>query len=187
MPLQKLPYHKLERLIVDHLSTYEEENTLELIREFRMVKKRGYLTKSELEHVCYWKSERAIWLIRENSPYLIRKRTGDTFATRSERKKLDLLTSLKGVSVPMASAVLMLHNPKKYGVIDTRAWELLYTLGTVKTNSRGAGFRFNEWYRYLVIIRYFANKLHVNARDIERTLFKVHKAYQEGTLYQLKQ
>ena len=28
MPLQKLPYQKLERLIVDHLSTYEEENTL---------------------------------------------------------------------------------------------------------------------------------------------------------------
>ncbi len=184
MPLQTIPYEKLEPLIADHLSTDEKENTLELVREFRMVRKRGYLTKSELERVCYWKSQRAIWLIRENSPYLIRKRTGDAFATRSERKKLDLLTGLKGVSVPMASAVLMLYNPKRYGVIDTRVWELLYTLGTVGTNPRGTGFRFGEWYQFLVIIRYFADKLHVKARDIEKTLFKVHKVYQEGTLYQ---
>ena len=184
MRLHTIPDKKLESLIVNHLSTDEEENTVELIRELRTARKRGYLTRTELERVCYWKSPRAIWLIRENSPYLIRKRTGYAFATRSERKKLDLLTSLKGVSVPMASAVLTLHYPKRYGVIDTRVWELLYTQGTVATNPRGTGFCFNEWYRFLVIIRYFANKLQVKARDIERTLFKIHKQYQEGTLYQ---
>ena len=184
MPLQTIPYEKLEPLIADHLYTDENENTLELVRKFRIVRKRGYLTKSELEQVCYWKSQRAIWLIRENSPYLIRKRTGDSFATLCERKKIALLTDLKGVSVPMASAILMLYNPKTYGVIDIRVWKLLYMLGAVGTNPRGAGFRFDEWYQYLVIIRYFADKLHVKARDIEKTLFKVHKVYQKGTLYQ---
>ena len=159
MPLKTIPYQKLEPLIVNHLSTGEEKNTLELIREFRTVKKRGYLTKSDLERVCYWKSPRAIRLIRENSPYLVRKRTGEAFATRSERKRLDLLTSLKGVSVPMASSVLMLHDPKRYGVIDTRVWQLLYAMGTVKINPRGAGFHFNEWDQYIGIIRYFAHKL----------------------------
>ena len=36
---------------------------------------------------------------------------------------------------------------------------------------------------YSIIIRYFAKKLSVSARDIERTLFYVHHNYQKGNLY----
>lgn len=77
----------------------------------------------------------------------------------------------------------MLLNPKRYGVIDIRVWELLYKLGTMKSNPNGKNFKFNEWYRYLVIIRHFAKKFDVKARDIERTLFYVHQDYQKGNLY----
>jgi len=84
----------------------------------------------------------------------------------------------------MASAILMLTNPKKYGVIDIRVWQLLYAIGTVKTNPKGLNFSFQEWYRYLKIIQYFAKKYKVKARDIERTLFQVHKLYQDGLLYE---
>ena len=78
----------------------------------------------------------------------------------------------------------MLTNPKSYAVIDIRVWELLYALGTVRTNPRGMAFTFEEWYRYLKILRYFARVYSVKSRDIERTLFQVHQRYQEGTLYQ---
>lgn len=90
---------------------------------------------------------------------------------------------LRGISVPMASALLMLLDPKRYGVIDIRVWQLLRELGAVKKNAGGVGFGLNNWYQFLMIIRYFAKKLRVKARDIERTLFVVHREYQAGRLY----
>jgi hypothetical protein len=83
----------------------------------------------------------------------------------------------------MASAILMLTRPERYGVIDIRVWRLLHALGSVRKNSRGTGFTFNNWFNYLSIIRYHAKRLGVSARDVERTLFKYHKEIQVGPLY----
>jgi hypothetical protein len=111
------------------------------------------------------------------------KITQAAFATRSEQKKLSLLTSLSGISIPMASSVLMLTDPRRYGVLDIRVWQLLYAMGAVATNADGVGFQFWQWYQYLKILRYFSGKYGVGARDIERTLFQVHSLYQKGPLY----
>jgi hypothetical protein len=87
------------------------------------------------------------------------------------------------VSVPMASAILMLLYPKRYGVIDIRVWQLLYKIGTVTKNPKGIGFSFANWYQFLKVIRYFAKEFGVTARDVERALFVAHKKYQKGRLY----
>jgi len=184
MPLGKLPFKNLEPLLKENLSRQEEPKTKKLIKRLSVVKKRGYLTKSELEDVCMWKSPRAIHHIKSNSESKIKRKTKQAFGTQIERKKLKLLTSLSGVDVPMASSILMLTDPKNYGVIDIRAWQLLYKIGTVKTNPNGKNFTFKEWYRYLKIIRYFAEKFKVKARDIERTLYEVHQQCQKGKLYE---
>ncbi len=183
MALKKLPFKRLQHLIGLHLSTKESAPTQRVIDELSVSRKRGSLTKPELITVCRWKSARAIRHIRRNRADTIRKVTQTAFRTRSERRKLSLLTSLCGVSVPMASSILMLTNPSRYGVIDIRVWQILYRMGTVRTNADGLGFDFKEWYRYLTILRYFARRYKVNARDIERTLFRVHTLYQKGTLY----
>jgi hypothetical protein len=91
--------------------------------------------------------------------------------------------SLDGVSLPMASAVLTLLNPRRYGVIDIRVWQLLYGIGAVTKNPSGVGFTFSHWHQFLMIIRQFAEEFHVSARDIERSLFSAHQAYQKGNLY----
>jgi len=183
MPLQKLPYARLEPLIRQHLSTAEDETTTALIRRLRAARKRGYLTASELEAVCYWKSPRAIHHIRSNSPAAVRAATRLALTTKSERKRLEALRQLRGVSVPMASALLMLIDPRRYGVIDIRVWQLLHKVGTVTKNEAGVGFNFNQWYQFLMVLRHFARKCGVKARDIERTLFLVHRKYQTGRLY----
>jgi hypothetical protein len=77
----------------------------------------------------------------------------------------------------MASAILMLLYPRRYGVIDIRVWQLLHTVGSVRKAPSGVGFSFNNWYQFLMIIRYFAQKHGVKARDIERTLFLVHRHF----------
>jgi len=77
----------------------------------------------------------------------------------------------------------MLLNPRRYGVIDIRVWQALHHLGTVTKAPSGIGFSFKNWYQFLMIVRYFAKKHGVTARDIERTLFIISKRYQDGLLY----
>jgi len=183
MPIKTLPYDNLDTLIKNNLSTQEHVPTQELIDFLKTAKKRKYLEKEELEKICRWKSPRAIQLIKSNSEKDIFTTTKEAFATRSERSKMEILTRLNGVSYPMASAILMLLNPKRYGVIDIRVWEMFYHLKLVTTNPKGTNFKWNEWYRYLVLLRYYAKKYNVKARDIERTIFIVHKEFQVGNLY----
>jgi len=83
----------------------------------------------------------------------------------------------------MASAILTLTNPQQYGVIDIRVWKVLYRLGSVSSRPSGVGFDFKHWYRYLVILRYHARRLGVDARAVERTLFFHHRRYARGNLY----
>jgi len=181
--LGKLPYKQLRILLKDHLVLREDPDTAKLIRELRQARRRGHITTAELEKICRWKSARAIHHIKKNSAVRVRTATRRALATQDEGRCLEALMSLDGVSLPMASAVLTLLNPRRYGVIDIRVWQLLYGIGAVTKNPSGVGFTFSHWHQFLMIIRQFAEEFHVSARDIERSLFAAHQAYQEGTLY----
>lgn len=157
--------------------------TLQAIRLLSTVKKRGWLRKEELIAVCYWKSPRAIRLVESNHPLTVKKITQSVFTTKSEEDRMYFLLQLRGVSVPMASAILMLTDPKRYGVIDIRVWEILCETGDVTSNKKGINFKFEEWHQVLVILRQYSKKLKVSARTIERTIFQVHKKHQDGLLY----
>ncbi len=183
MRIKKPKYESLGELLADELVTEEDPATSELIKSLRHVKKDKVLNKKELLMICKWKSPRAIRLCEENHPGTIRKLTKEAFTTRSERKKIECLTKLKGVSLPMASAILTLVNPKRYGVIDIRVWQLLFAIKSVKSKPRGVGFTFNYWYHYISKLRYHAKKLGVSVRAVERTLFLHHRKLQKGRLY----
>ena len=183
MALRRVPYDRIEPLIREHLSHEEDEPTARLIRQLRAARERGYLTRAELEAVCRWKSPRAIRHIRANTPHEVRAATRTALETRSERRRLSALMQLQGVSVPMASALLTLLYPRRYGVIDIRVWQLLHEVGTVTSNAGGVGFTPQNWDQFLAVIRFYSKMLRVKARDIERTLFNAHKAYQKDRLY----
>jgi hypothetical protein len=183
MALRRVPLRSLESLVRDHLDTAEDEGTAALMRALRGARRRGHLTRAELEAACRWKSPRAIRHVRANPPAAVRAATRAALRTRSERRRLAALTGLRGVSVPTASALLTLLDPRRYGVIDIRVWQLLHRVGTVRTNAGGAGFGFDHWRQFLAVIRDLAARLHLTARDVERTLFGVHRKYQRGTLY----
>jgi len=74
-------------------------------------------------------------------------------------------------------------DPKKYGVIDIRVWQLLHHLGAVDGNPGGTKLTDAQWERFLTLIRTLADTFGVSARNIERTLFLVHRKYQSGRLY----
>lgn len=183
MSLKRLPASGLEPLVRRYLSAEEDEATVKLIGRLQRAKTRGYLTATELEAVCYWKSPRAIHHIRKNSAARIRAVTRSALATGSERRRFESLLELDGVSVPMASALLTLLDPKRYGVLDIRVWQLLHATGAVTKNARGVGFTPANWHEFLTILRRYSLKFRVKARDVERTLFWIHREYQAGNLY----
>lgn len=184
MPIQKLPRRPLTALLRAHLDPEEDAPTAKLIGELRTAKGRRHLTKGQLERICKWKSARAIQLIRQNTHHSIKDATRAALSGRSERARMNALTGLRGVSIPMASAILMLLRPDRYGVIDIRVWQVLHQIGVVHGNRRGSSFTVRQWLAFLSVIRQSAKKLGVTVRTVERTLFKIHKVYQVGRLYE---
>jgi hypothetical protein len=184
VPLGRLPGRRLERLIRVHLDVREDALTRRLIAELRRARARGYLTPAELQAVCRWKSPRAIRLVRANGARQVRALTGRALGSRDEEGRLRALTRLRGVSVPMASAVLTLLHPRRYGVIDIRVWQLLHAAGAVSGSPRGVGLGFAHWRQFLEIVRRLAATLGVSARCVELALFHVHREYQRGRLYE---
>jgi hypothetical protein len=183
MAIRKPPYSSLGELLSKELVKEEESETADLIRSLRRVKKDRVLTKQELISICHWKSPRALLLIEQNHPATVRSLTRKAFATRSEQARIAYLTGLRGVGLPMASAILTLVDPKRYGVIDIRVWQLLFSLKSVRSNPDGIGFNFQNWYHYLCILRHHAKRLGVKVRQVERTIFLCHQSLQTENLY----
>ena len=181
MPPQR--YRDLRGLLKRELVHKDEDETAALIRELRHVKKERQFTRDEFLRMTHWKSPRSIRQCRRNRASTIRRVSRAVFRTRSERDRLALLTSLRGVGVPTASAILMLSDPKRYGVIDIRVWQMLYRLNSVRKKPSGVGFNFSDWFHYLTKLRYHAKEFRTSVRMIEWTLFLAHKNAQKGKLY----
>ncbi len=181
--MTKKQYSTLEEILENELDTKEEAETLTLMKTLETVKIRGYFTKEEFLKMGMWKTPRPKRSYQNNSEGNTKQVSKGVFSTNYEKRRIDLLTSLNGVSIPVASAILTLTDPKKYGVIDIRVWQILYEYGSVKIKPTGTNFNFKNWYSYLMKLRYYAKKFKVKPRDVERTLFCYHKKMQKGTLY----
>ena len=175
-------YATLEEMLIDNL-VEETEKARDLTTQLKRSKKRGYLTKKEFLQICLWKSPRPKRHYEENSEEEIKKTTKKAFLTPHEITKINRLTKLMGVSIPTASAILALTDPKNYGVIDIRVWKVLRKFDLVRDNPEGINFTPKQWYKYLIKLRYLAKKLKKPARIIELTMFFHHKEIQKGKLY----
>jgi len=133
--------------------------------------------------MCRWKSPRAQRHYLKNAPARIREASRCALAARSERRRIEHLLTLDGVSVPVASAILTLLYPRRYGVLDIRAWQMLYAVRGVDANPAGRGFTVAQWIRYLETLREHARRLRASARAVEYTLFLCHRKRQRGRLY----
>lgn len=176
-------YKDVKELISENLIATEDEHAEIVIREMKDVLKKGYFTKDEFMKMGMWKSSRPKNRYLTNTENEIIEISKKVFATKYEKRRIDLLTRLHGVRIPTASAILTLSDPKNYGVIDIRVWQVLYKYGSVLVRPTGTNFSFQNWYNYLMKLRYFADFFEVNARDIERTIFYYHRETHEGKLY----
>jgi hypothetical protein len=95
-----------------------------------------FLTASEFDDILQWKLGQQIGRQRAkraaNTDELIRQVTGLALSLHHADKtyetelRLAILCALRGVAVPVASAVLALVFPEQYAVIDFRVWHCLF-------------------------------------------------------------
>lgn len=88
--------------------------------------KRGHIYRDELRKIGQWKSGGRIdHHLKQNNPTYVEQRSTVAFQTNSDVVKVEALTELKGVQVPVASAILTMHEPTNYAVVDYRAFRAL--------------------------------------------------------------
>jgi hypothetical protein len=176
-------YRSLAVLLRRELTRDEDPHTQTLIQRLTHVRSRREFSRAEFLLMCRWKSPRAMHHYRRNSAVRIRGVSRATLGTRDERRRIELLTGLRGVSVPIASSILTLIDPGRYGVLDIRVWQLLWALDVVDSKPRGRGFSADDWQQYLTVLRRHARQLGAPVRAVEYTLFQCHRKWQTGRLY----
>lgn len=179
----RVPYRDLSALLRALAVRPEDPGTAALIARLRPVRRAGFFGRAQFIAMCRWKSPRALPHYRRHSAATIRRVSRAVLATRDEARRMALLTALKGVSVPTASAILTLLEPRRYGVLDIRVWQLLHALGAVRARPDGRGFRLVHWLEFLALVRAHARARRLTAREVEWTLFGYHQTVQTGRLY----
>jgi hypothetical protein len=182
--IRRPQYPSLAALLARELVEEDDPATAGLVRRLAPVRRRGWFTRGEFLAMCRWKSPRALHHCRRNTPARIRAMSRALLSTRDEGRRLTLLTGLQGVSVPTASAILTLVDPRRYGVLDIRVWQLLYAMGVVDHRPRGVGFTGEDWLTYLVTLRRAAREAGAPVRRVEYSLFLCHRRRQRGLLYE---
>jgi hypothetical protein len=132
---------KLKNLSIIHTDDYKEAQNL--IEEFKSKKKIRipfYLNADEFDRILRWKLDNQYGRSEKyRSNYtdkIIQQITRLALNIKHKDKdyemelRVNLLCSLKGVAVPVASAILALVYPDDYGVIDFRAFRQVF--GEVK-------------------------------------------------------
>jgi hypothetical protein len=183
MPLKRVPYRSLRALLRRELLTEEHDATAALIRRLAHVEGAGRFTRAEFRAMCRWTRPGSRRHSERNPAGASRRASVAVLAARSERERMSRLIALPGVSVATASAILTLIDPRRYGVLDIRCWQLLFRIRSVAGNERGRAFTVSQWEQYLERLRGHARALGVSARMIEYTLFHCHRKLQRGRLY----
>jgi len=127
--------------------------------------KNGYLNLNQLYKAALWKTKRVSKIVKCNPEGVVKAITDFALKLPNERFKILVLSTLKGIGIPRASAILAMSNPKRYGVIDVNAWYAL-------TGKKKVGFNDKDWAYYLECIRRLAKKHAKTPREIDMALMK---------------
>lgn len=82
------------------------------------------LTEAEFFSIIIWKSNRSKTKVLKGvlkSKKSIEKLTNDIFRTQGDKEKLELLTEIDGIGIPIASAILSVCYPNNFTIADYRA------------------------------------------------------------------
>jgi thermostable 8-oxoguanine DNA glycosylase len=171
----------LSRRVLEHLESkypkqedmYEEE--VEQLELLPTAFEEGTWSREDLEWIIEWKVGNAfvkpvLRHLRNNDDGEIQKHIDAAVHQSSIRSKVEALTTLNGVGVPVASAILLFINPEQFTVIDKRAWNVLREseyLSQELSDDPTA----EEYLLYLGACWTLANEYDVSIRTLDRALW----------------
>lgn len=90
---------------------------------------KSYLSREELYELAHLNSTRSSYHVKKNPEDRVEKLTGIAYQIDDTFARLALYSSLMGIGIPTASAILTSLDPENHCVIDTRVWATLWRLG----------------------------------------------------------
>ena len=163
-----------------YIESYDVEKRL--YKRGKKWRKKGYLKKKQFMRICLWKSRRAKKRYDSNDVALVEKITREAFKMNDDTDKIKKLMELKGVRIPVASAILSVTDSDNYPIIDVRCVCALEDLGEIDW----VDITIENWERYLTKIRNLAKQYGKTAREIEKGLFAFNRIYLDSKMISLE-
>ena len=138
----------------------------DMVANFR---NKTFLTKSELLRIAKWKLRR-VWFpkhrkeIESNPDSIIEKTTQRAIKEADDKKRIEILTALNGIGIPVASSVLTVLYPKEYAVFDINGWYALY-------DEEKKSFSLEDFIRYTQDVRGICKNQDLTAREVDKGIF----------------
>lgn len=146
------------------------------------IKKRGFLTATDLFCVICWKQwsyeealDNAFGSIIENSEDKIKQTTGKAIELADNQRIAESIstlaehpTKLHGVAVRTASAILCFYEPNKYPIVDVRSWKALYN--EQLTQDRPTP---KEYQKYVEDVKSIAVRCKMSMHEVDAALWVV--------------
>lgn len=142
---------------------------------------KGYLTKEELYDLAHLNSTRSSYHVKKNPAQRVETVTEIAYTIKDDFAKIALLSSLKGVAAPTASAILTSLDAEKHCVIDTRVWATLYRLGYFEKEKER--FTAADYVKIIELVRPMAQESKFSAAEIGYALFAYDVEHREGNLH----
>jgi hypothetical protein len=134
----------------------------------------GTWSREDLEWIIEWKvgvfTKPILKHLRKNDEEELQAKIEEAVHEPDIRSKVEALTSLSGIGVPVASAILMFIDEDRFTVIDERAWNMLqetkYLLQELSEDPN-----VDEYLIYLGACWTLANEYDVSLRTLDRALW----------------
>jgi len=155
----------------------ETQELILLFQKLKAKRKEFYITLDELDLILRWKlrdqynRQKSIRL--KNTNDIVVAITKTAFSINHTDKefetalKLKLLSTLVGVEIPVASAILTICYPELYSVIDVRNWRQVFPKEPQKNY-----YSTKEYWEYLNIIRDMAKKFELTPQQIDLAIWQ---------------
>ena len=170
----------LSRRVIEHLeSKYPEQEDMyeEEIEQFESLPtafEEGTWSREDLEWIIEWKvgvfTKPILKHLRKNDDEEIQARIEEAVHEPDIRSKVEALTSLNGIGVPVASAILMFIDEDRFTVIDERAWNVLQETNYL-SQELSEDPTVDEYLIYLGACWTLANEYDVSLRTLDRALW----------------
>ena len=145
------------------------------LAQLRRERQPFYLTASEFDEILRWKLGQQYGRQRQlrtaNTEEIIRAVTGLALTIGHDDKeyelelRMDILCALRGVSAPVASAILALTFPDEYAVIDFRVWRQLF-------DEDKREFFTSDYKKYMQKLRPLAKQLGWRVQEVDYAIWE---------------